>query len=446
MLVRVSRLALFVGFAAVPLALFSCEGEERKFVESGGGTSGRGGQAGDASIAGNAGQGGSAGDAGPDSGDGGKRCTQPSDCNDGDSCNGTETCTGGYCQSGTALANGTSCTPVIGSAISGGDAGDAGGVSDAGDGGSTVYICAEGACLARCESDDECNDNDVCTGNEICSRSTHTCTSGTPKRCDDSNPCTENKCDPLKDCFYPLIDADKDGHAAESLGTCGDDCDDNDKTIYTGAAELCSDRKDNNCNDQTDESAPYWYPDCDNDTFPPAGATGEQGCTKPAARPAACDAGLTAATWTLTAPTPDTTDCWDRDARVHPFTAADNNSAWQTTLIAGRAIAVDADWNCDTTEEKLYTVTSVASDAYCSSRPPFVFDPVTSTSTVGPDTKMVANQVIIIPPITRCWGTNGYAEATAPACNSSAWFSACEYSVADAKCVRGPVWKAQQCR
>ncbi|HEY6560511.1 MAG TPA: putative metal-binding motif-containing protein [Polyangiaceae bacterium] len=441
MLVRVSRLALFGSLAGIPLALFSCEGEDRKFVESSGGTSGGGGQAGDASLGGSAGQ----GDGGPD---GGTRCTQPSDCNDGDSCNGVETCVGGFCQSGTALANGTSCTPVVGSVISGGDAGDAGdagGVSDAGDGGGPIFICANGACLARCESDDECNDNDVCTGNEICSPSTETCTSGTPKRCDDNNACTENKCDPIKECYYPLIDVDGDGHAAQTLGTCGDDCNDNDKTIYKGAAELC-DTKDNNCNDRTDEEAPTWYPDCDGDTFAPAGTAGViKHCEKPTTRHASCEVGQPGG-WTSTAPSDDTTDCWDRDARVRPFTAADNNSAWQTGLISGRVVGVEADWNCDRREEQRYTVTNVAGDAYCGSRPPYEFDPVNATSTLGPDTKMIANQIIIIPPITTCWGTNGYSAATEPACNKSDWYSACEYDARQRKCVRSPTWKAQECR
>ena len=47
-------------------------------------------------------------------------------------------------------------------------------------------------------------------------------------------------------------DADGDGHARVACG--GDDCDDNDPTIYTGAPELC-DGKDNDCNNVIDDGA-----------------------------------------------------------------------------------------------------------------------------------------------------------------------------------------------
>ncbi|HKZ57642.1 MAG TPA: MopE-related protein, partial [Thermodesulfovibrionales bacterium] len=53
----------------------------------------------------------------------------------------------------------------------------------------------------------------------------------------------------------PSTDADADGHQA--IGSCGvspraDDCNNNDPTVYPGAAELC-DNKDNNCDGQFDE-------------------------------------------------------------------------------------------------------------------------------------------------------------------------------------------------
>ncbi|MDD5133544.1 MAG: MopE-related protein [Candidatus Nanoarchaeia archaeon] len=53
-------------------------------------------------------------------------------------------------------------------------------------------------------------------------------------------------------------DADRDGHFAEFCEG-GDDCDDNDNTIYTGAIEIC-DGKDNDCNAETlDGSGETWY-------------------------------------------------------------------------------------------------------------------------------------------------------------------------------------------
>lgn len=42
-------------------------------------------------------------------------------------------------------------------------------------------------------------------------------------------------------------DLDEDGHLGTPLG-CGDDCNDNDNIVYTGAEEICDDGKDNNCN------------------------------------------------------------------------------------------------------------------------------------------------------------------------------------------------------
>ena len=52
-----------------------------------------------------------------------------------------------------------------------------------------------------------------------------------------------------------LLDADGDGYTA--IGACSgskDDCNDNDATIKPGAAEICGDGKDNNCNGIIDEN------------------------------------------------------------------------------------------------------------------------------------------------------------------------------------------------
>ena len=386
----VTRGVLTLGAAAlIPL---SCGGgDERTFVDT---TGGAGGQSGAGGVDASAGFGGAV----PD---GGKTCSSAAECDDGNSCNGEESCDGTYCQPGKAPSDGTACEPAVD-----------GGVGDSG----VSYVCIAGTCRASCKDDTDCDDNDVCTGTETCSPTTKTCQEGTPLTCDDKDDCTENSCDSEKGCFYPLIDKDGDGHAAESLGACGDDCDDNDKDVYAGAAELC-DNKDNNCDGKKDETAPIWYPDCDKDTFPAAGATSTQQCAKPTTAPPGCAGG----TWTSTAPGKGTTDCWDKDPKVHPYTASENSKAWSTKAITGATTAVDFDYNCDAKEEKRFTKGYVSTSASCSLQ-------------CGP------------PPLGLCYcaGSAGYTGAV-PECGKSSSYTSC--SLISFSCKRtSATQKTQECR
>lgn len=77
----------------------------------------------------------------------------------------------------------------------------------------------------------------------------------------------------------PATDNDRDGHIATTAG--GDDCNDDDATIFSNAAETC-DGKDNDCNDQIDEGVKTtYYQDSDGDGFGNGSAT-TQACALPA--------------------------------------------------------------------------------------------------------------------------------------------------------------------
>jgi hypothetical protein len=422
MALRILRFGL-VSMAAVQLAQVSCGSDgDRQFVDGDSGVGGATGGTAGSSSGGGAGT--SLGGDGGSSGDAGTACTTSAECDDGDPCNGSETCDGGYCLNGSPAADDTPCSPNFGD-------------SGAGDGGTAAYACMAGVCSLKCETDADCEDNDVCTGAEICHPTTKTCLSGTPLACEDDNPCTTNECDPLSGCFYPVIDGDGDGHADQALGSCGDDCDDKDPTVYAGAAELC-DGKDNNCNGQIDELAPTWYVDCDGDGFAPAGAAGVQQCQKPASVDPSCGA---TGSWTTVVPAAGTTDCWDKDAKAHPMTATENNSAWQSVPMSGGApVSIDYDYNCDGTEEKRWTVTLVSSSSSCakcgfSTGGTFGLDWPAAGGTGG--TGGIA--------FVCCSGPTGWTGSTSPACGLSASFSECTSDVSGA-CVRLGKFQKQECR
>ena len=95
------------------------------------------------------------------------------------------------------------------------------------------------------------------------------------------------------------VDADGDGHA--STGTGGDDCDDANPSIHSGAVEVC-DGVDQDCDGVVDDNAvdaPTWFGDTDADGYGEA-ADPLSACTAPDGYVA------------------DGTDCDDTDPAVHP--------------------------------------------------------------------------------------------------------------------------------
>ncbi|HTM43961.1 MAG TPA: DUF4215 domain-containing protein [Polyangiaceae bacterium] len=413
-------------------------------------------------------------------------CNADGDCNDQDPCNGVETCDNNHaCLAGTAPDTTLQVPCVLdlppvstdagasdagnaadsGTAPASGDASltDSGSISSpdatvAADAGNPLAgICKAGACVLAgcgngvlqageqcddgndvnsdgckndckytCEADSDCDDHDVCTGSdETCNTHNHRCVAGTPLTCDDSNDCTDNTCDPILGCLYPVIDADGDGHASTDIGACGDDCNDNDETIYLGAAELC-DGKDNDCDTppQVDEAAPFWYLDCDGDGFAEQGAPSVQGCNAPAPQ-----AGCSGAGWTTNRPVNgdySTIDCFDSNASAYP--SSDPSFPFSTTAVPGKG-SLPYDWNCDNTQEKQYHDTYVSTSASCSSDNCgiiFLSQPSAAPAKgTGDPQGLNAAQTSAIGPIYYlCCGAAGY-QAYAPACGASAAYTYC---------------------
>ncbi len=168
------------------------------------------------------------------------------------------------------------------------------------------YGCADGACLTE---PTECTDADGDTfavEGGACG----------PVDCDDSNPSVnpgaaevcdngiDDDCNGLADAEDPVClvctDSDSDGFAAEG-GACGQvDCDDSNPSVNPGAAEVCDNGIDDDCNGLADaeDLACLVCTDFDGDTFAvDGGACGPADCddTNPAVNPGAievCDNGV----------------------------------------------------------------------------------------------------------------------------------------------------------
>lgn len=141
----------------------------------------------------------------------------------------------------------------------------------------------------ECLADTDCPTTDVCAGPRVCDGMTHTCVSAnTPLNCDDSEPCTDDACNPTTSggCVHTLNDADLDGYAPQTCATSsyqGGDCDDTNTSINPGATEDCNTAADDNCNGSTSDypTTLTCYADADGDGFHDPNTSMAAGCGCP---------------------------------------------------------------------------------------------------------------------------------------------------------------------
>jgi len=96
-----------------------------------------------------------------------------------------------------------------------------------------------------CTTDEECDDGLFCNGEEYC-HPAGDCRRAPAPDCADGDACTTDSCDETTAaCLHVIIDGDSDGYAPESCG--GPDCNDSDGTINPGAADICEDGIDQDC-------------------------------------------------------------------------------------------------------------------------------------------------------------------------------------------------------
>jgi YVTN family beta-propeller protein len=187
----------------------------------------------------------------------------PADCSDGNPCTNdscdSETGACGYASNTASCSDGNACTTddtCQGGSCVGGAApncNDGNGCTDDG--------CDPATGCTHANNTAPCNDGNACTTSDVCQGGA--CAGGTPPDCSDGNACTDDACDPASGCTHTNNAAScSDGNACTTGDVCqGGSC-------VGGAAPDCNDSNpctDDSCNPATgcvhaDNSAP-----CDDD-------------------------------------------------------------------------------------------------------------------------------------------------------------------------------------
>jgi hypothetical protein len=111
---------------------------------------------------------------------------------------------------------------------------------------------SDGGACAPCSANFQCDDGVWCNGQEICFAGC--CAPALDTPCNSHSACVLDVCSEVDHTCRSEAqapeDVDLDGHLDYGCG--GDDCDDLDDVIYSGATELC-DGKDNDCDGLTDD-------------------------------------------------------------------------------------------------------------------------------------------------------------------------------------------------